>query len=184
MAAHTARPIPVQGAVLFEQLILLLLILLLFWITLIRVWELRHVAEQTHVETIIGSLRSAIGIEVSRRILRQGMDAVAAMENSNPIQYLAHPPPNYLGELEQPVPEELNGYQWYFDRREKALVYRINHTEHFSTSLPGVARIRLAIKLDYTDANNNGRFDNPTDHLKGIRLVPLEPFHWTSTSKD
>lgn len=184
MSALTARPKLLHGAVLFEQIVLLLLILVLFWITLIRVWELRHIAEQTHVETIIGSLRSTIGIEVSHRILRQGMDAVAAMENSNPIQYLAHPPPNYLGELGQPEAEEVEGYQWYFDRREKALVYRINHPEQFSTSLPGVARIRLAIKLDYTDVNNNGRFDSPTDHLQSIRLVPLEPFRWIKTTKD
>ena len=94
------------------------------------------------------------------------------------MRRLSETPKNYVGELDAAGLPAVEGGQWYFDRREHTLVYRVSNVEYFKTTLPGPARARFAVRLDYDDANGNGRFDNGADALRGVRLEALEAYSW------
>ncbi len=126
---------------------------------------------------IIGNIRSALGLEVSRLALQESINQVAKLENSNPMKLLAQVPADYIGEQEDPkqIPEPGN---WYYDVQQQALIYTVLYSEYFSSPLAGPPRIRYRIRLDYDDKNRNGRFDAGIDSIGGLDLVPLEKYYW------
>ena len=67
---------------------------------------------------------------------------------------------------------------WYFDLRDRALVYVVRFPQQFVTPLSGPPRLRLTVEPDYDDLDRNGRFDAGRDPVRGLKLVPLEPFFW------
>ena len=67
---------------------------------------------------------------------------------------------------------------WYFDTRDRALVYLVRFPEQFVSALQGPPRLRLAVEPDYDDLDRNGRFDAGRDPVRGLKLVALEPYHW------
>jgi hypothetical protein len=170
-----------SGASPLEMVCLICLILVFIWIVTVKVWELRMVAERTGVSSTIGVLQSALGMEVAGRAVKQGMPAVVALEGSNPMDLLEIPPPNYRGELKNADPSAIPGRQWYFDVDEGVLVYRVEFKENFSSSLPGPARIRLAIRVSFQDTDQNGKFDPEHDRLRNVSLRQLDHYQWISS---
>lgn len=168
-----------SGASLLEMVSLTCLIVIFIWIVMVKIWELREVAERTGVASTIGTLRSALGMEVAGRAVKQGMPAVVALEGSNPMKLLEIMPPNYMGELKNADPSTIPGRQWYFDLDEGVLVYRVEFKENFSSSLPGPPRIRLAIRVSYQDTDRNGKFEPQHDRLHNVSLRQLDEYHWT-----
>ncbi|GAB4303420.1 MAG: hypothetical protein Kow0096_25490 [Thiohalomonadaceae bacterium] len=163
------------------QLVLVTLLILIFIVIAThRIWELRIVAEQTHVSHTVGALQSAIGIQVVERVLRDGLDSVAAMEHADPMEYLDPPPVNYQ-RLDGPVPpEQLAPRRWYYEPQQGVLIYRVAHGDYLETELPGPPRLRFQLQLRYEDRNGNGRYDAGSEYLSGVNLVALEPYGWRS----
>jgi general secretion pathway protein G len=166
------------GASLAEMVVMTSLILVFVWVAAVKIWELRVAAERTHVITMIGKLRSALGLQVAERALEQGIPAVIAMQGSNPMDLLQVPPHNYRGELQAADPAAMVGGRWYFDTDARELVYRVNFEENFHSPLPGPARIRLALRVSYRDLNRNGKFDSGQDQLQNVSLQQLDQYHW------
>ncbi len=154
------------------------LVLVFITIAIDRIWELRMAAERAGVEHTIGTLKSALGLEVVTRIMRGGLERLADLDGSNPIELLKQPPDNYIGELDTPDPTRLEGYSWYFDREQKLLIYRVANGEILQSPLSGPARIRFAVRFDYRDRNGDGAFSPQEDTVRGINLVPAEEFRW------
>ena len=84
----------------------------------------------------------------------------------------------YLGEFDDPDLATVEGGQWYFDRRARALVYRVQNTEFFRSALKGPARIRFRVALQFDDENNDGEYNSESDALQGAALKPMENFYW------
>ena len=93
---------------------------------------------------------------------------------------LAELPANYVGELERPDPTAVEDGSWYFDKAERVLVYRVRNREHFSGGAANPLRARFGVELVYQDRNRNGRFDERTDTLEGVRLAVKEPYRWVA----
>ncbi|SCZ65136.1 hypothetical protein [Thiohalomonas denitrificans] len=157
-------------------------ILIAIFITLVidRVWALRIVAEQTGVEHTIGTLKSALGLEVVARVIQdKGLSELAELDGSNPIALLEQPPGNYLGELDAPDPAGVKGNRWYFDRSRKLLIYRVAYSDYLKSPLSGPARIRFMVRVDYRRDNSGDRSLSPqAGRIRGIDLVPVERYQW------
>ena len=67
---------------------------------------------------------------------------------------------------------------WYFDTRERALVYVVRFPEQFLSGIPGRPRARFRVEPDFDDLDGDGRFDPARDAARGLRLVALEPYRW------
>ena len=142
-----------------------------------RVFALRIAAEQAAVKQLVGTLKSALGLEVARLALSGNMAGVAKLDKSNPMHLLSQAPNNYLGEKDKSDIINNTGV-WYFDKKQKALVYNVTYKEYFKTSLEGVPRIRYRVKLVYDDQNKNKRFDARYDSIAGLDLFSIEKYSW------
>lgn len=166
-----------RGFTLLELVIVIIIVSILFVIAANRLLVLQATAERAAMMNVLGTLRSAIGMDIAQHVLRQDVDGLVALRGRNPMDWLAQTPHNYAGEASDPVTVQAGS--WYFDPTERALVYRVEHAEHFSTSLPGPARARFRIELAYDDNNANGRYDAGRDTVYGLRLAEMEPYRWT-----
>jgi len=175
--ARTALPKFNRGFSLLELVVVIGIISVLLVIAIDRLRNFQIAAERVAMEQVLGALRSAIGIEMSRRVVTEGFSAVIAMDGQNPMNYLAQRPYNYLGELDGVDPETIQGSIWYFDKSVELLVYRVDNEAWFKTELEGKPRAEFRQTLVYTDQNNNGRFDRG-DEVGGFGLSPVSPYRW------
>ena len=90
-------------------------------------------AEKTAMEWTAGNIRTSLRYKVADLILANRVSDIQTLADENPMNWLAERPPNYLGELDSAPADEPKG-QWYFDRRNRELVYTVNNRRHFSPS--------------------------------------------------
>lgn len=164
---------------MLELVIVIALISILLVLAVSRLMALQVDAERVAMNTVVGVLRSAIGIKVAESIVRQDIDGLPALAGSNPMDRLAELPSNYLGEMSGVDPGTLEDGNWYFDTGGGTLVYLVRNKGYFSSGLQHPPRARLAIRLVYTDRNGNSAFDVGVDSIEGLRLAVLEPYAWT-----
>jgi prepilin-type N-terminal cleavage/methylation domain-containing protein len=163
---------------LLEILIVVVIVSVLFVVAVDRLLRARYEAERAMVESVIGALKSALYIDFAAAAARNQLAAMDAAAGSNPMLRLAEKPVTYAGEFYGAAPGTFEPGTWYFDSRERALVYVVRFPERFVTPLGGPPRVRLKVEPDYEDTDRNGRFDPGRDPVRGLKLVPLEPFHW------
>jgi hypothetical protein len=90
-------------------------------------------------------------------------------------------PVNYLGELDGPDPAAIEGGHWYYDRRDKVLVYHIDNAEYFSGGSSSPARVVFTVDIDYEDRNDNNQFDPEIDAYRSIQLQAIDGYTWHIT---
>ncbi len=168
-----------RGFSLLELIVVIVIISILLVLAISRLLNLQVDAERVAMETVAGTLRSAIGIKVAEHIVRQDIAGLRTLQGSNPMDRLAGVPKNYLGELDGVDAATLEDGNWYFDKRSRTLVYIVRNKGFFSGGLPDPPRARFAVRLVYTDRNGNGVFDRGVDAIEGLRLAVVEPYAWT-----
>jgi prepilin-type N-terminal cleavage/methylation domain-containing protein len=166
------------GFSLLELVIVIVLIGVLMAVAIDRLLVMKAQAESRAMEQVVGSIRSAITIRIVSLLVRGRAGDVADLAGSNPLVTLAETPQNYLGELFGPDPATLAPGSWYFDTRDRVLVYLVESADYFDSGLGVPARARFAILPVFEDLNGNGRFDRDSDTLRGMRLAPVEPYTW------
>ncbi len=167
-----------RGFSLLELLIVLVIVSVLLVVAIDRLLVLRFEAERTTVQTVIGAMRSALYIEFAAAAARGELKRMDTARGSNPMTQLAEKPEAYICEFYWPDPAVFEPGTWYFDRRDRTLVYVVRFPQQFVSSLSGPPRLRLMVEPDYDDIDRNGRFDPGRDPVRGLKLVPLEPYFW------
>jgi prepilin-type N-terminal cleavage/methylation domain-containing protein len=167
-----------RGFSLLELLIVIVIISVLLVVAVDRLLALRFEAERATVQTVIGAMRSALYIEFAGAAARGEIGRMDKAGGGNPMLFLAERPQEYVGEFYGPDPKVFEPGTWYFDLRDRALVYVVRFPQQFVTPLAGPPRLRVMIEPDYDDLDRNGRFDAGRDAVRGLKLVPLEPFYW------
>lgn len=163
---------------MLELTILVCLFLYFIQTAATRIWELRVIAEKTGVEHTIATMRSALGMQLAAIVVREGIEGVARLDRSNPMDLLEPQPFNYLGELKNPDPATISGHTWYFDTEKRVLIYRILNEDYFYSKLEGAPRARFQLQLTFKDSDENGQFDPQTESFSWLKLKPLEPYSW------
>lgn len=167
-----------DGFSLLELVVVIIIISILMVLAIQRLLSLQVDAERVVMESVVGALRSAIGIKVAEKIVRQNIGDLATLENGNPMNLLAETPSNYIGELTGADPLTLVPGSWYFDSDNHVLVYIVDNIGYFSGGMTDPSRARFRMRLVYTDKNNNGSYDSGVDSIEGLRLAPLESYRW------
>ncbi len=172
-----------NGFTLLELILVIVIISILGLFAIDRMFALRIAAEQAAVKQLVGNIKSALGLEVAKLALAGKMSAVAKLNNTNPLLLLSQTPENYISEKDDGNHIITPGI-WYFDKKQKTLVYNVIYTDNFKTTLKGVPRIRYRVKLVYNDRNKNKRFDVHYDSIAGLDLFTLENFSWNVNVKE
>src|SRR5207248_8811524 len=104
---------------LVELLVVIVLISILLSVAIERLLVTSARAENSAMEDVVGTLRSALQIRVAELLAKGRAAEVAALAGSNPMKRLAEVPTNYLGEFFGPDPAALAPGSWYFDTRDR-----------------------------------------------------------------
>ncbi len=139
-----------------------------------KIWALRTEAERAAVAQVVGALRTALGLEVARRFVREGLDSIPDLVDSNPMELLAQRPAGYRGEAENADPGSFGAGEWYFDSAAGTLTYVVRFQDSFDTAqVP--ARLTFRVVLRYRDVDGSGMFEQGVDDISGLDLEPVEP---------
>ncbi|MHB1140542.1 MAG: prepilin-type N-terminal cleavage/methylation domain-containing protein [Sulfuricaulis sp.] len=168
-----------RGFSLLELVIVIVIISVLMVLAMSRLLALMVDAERVTMESVAGALRSSIGMKVAESIVKSKVADLPAFEGSNPMALLAETPHNYLGELDGADPAKLEDGNWYFDKRDKTLVYLVRNKGFFVGGQPSPPRARFALRLVYSDRDGNGVFGPGADVIEGLRLSPVEKYSWS-----
>ncbi|MHB8453794.1 MAG: prepilin-type N-terminal cleavage/methylation domain-containing protein [Acidiferrobacterales bacterium] len=164
-----------RGFSLFELVVVIAIIALLLAVAIDRLWALQADAEQVAMEQVLGSLRSALGMNVALCLVNDDSAGIAALAGSNPMDRLERTPKNYLGAVSGTDPAHIPGGTWYFDLRSKTLVYRVRNADRFRGGLGGEpARAAFTIQLVY-GVRSPGEARRP---IVGADLVAVAPYRW------
>lgn len=172
------RPADQQGFSLLELVIVVILVVLLFLYAFDRLMPLRGQAEGTQVASVTGALRSALGMEVAKRIVDEGPEAIAELEGANPMNLLQERPQNYLGERADAGTDDVPDGTWYFDPESGTLHYRVRFPQYLEGEPEPPVDLSWKIRLLHDDKEQDGRFDPGTDSLQGVNLTPMDAHRW------
>ena len=167
-----------RGFSILELVFVITIISLLFSIAVDKLLTLRIEAERVAMNQILGSLRSAMSIQIASHISKGTVNKLAESAHGNPMDWLSEKPDNYLGVLDEPDPADISPGKWYFDSYNNFLVYRVSSSDHFSSPLKGPKRARFQVTLDYSDINENGVFNADIDKIHGLSLKSIEQYQW------
>lgn len=167
-----------RGFTLLELVVVVIVVSLLFLAALDKMWALQATAERATMEYNIGTLRSALALQFVARIVRKDEEGIRQLAGSNPMMLLNQIPGNYLGELDGVDPATLEQGNWYFDRRQKILIYLVKHSYFFHSTLTGPPRVRWSVQLDFAVPKPDSGPERPLNQLEGISLLPLEKYVW------
>jgi len=161
------------GFSLFEVVVVICLVGIFASILLDRVLRYQEIAEKTAMETTLGALRSAQVLQLGARIIHGGLPAAAKLADENPIEWLAEPPPGYLGALHDASIANVPKGSWYFDLKNKELIYRPQRTRFLVPGPDGSDRLRfrVVVKLEGIE-----KAVVPSIAELGIR--PVVPINW------
>jgi len=172
-----------RGFSLLELLVVIVIVSVLVVVAIERLLRLRFEAERVSVQSTIAAMKSGLYVEFAAAAAGGQGARIDAARGSNPVLRLAEKPDTYAGEFFGADPALFQPGAWYFDTRDRALVYVVRFPEQFSTPLPGPPRLRLAVEPDYDDLDRNGRFDPGRDPVRGLKLLALEPYHWKAQGR-
>ena len=167
-----------RGFSVLELLIVIVVISVLVVVAVERLLKLRYEAERVMVQSVIAAMKSGLYADFAAAAAGGQSRRIDSAQGSNPMLRLAEKPETYAGEFYGADPRLFEPGSWYFDTRERALVYLVRFPEQFVTALDGPPRVRLTVEPDYDDLDRNGRFDPGRDPVRGLKLVPLEPYYW------
>lgn len=167
-----------RGFSLLELVIVIVIISVLVVIAIDRLLRLRFEAERVTVQSVIAAMKSGLYVEFAAAAVGGKGASIDAARGTNPMLRLAERPQSYAGEFFGADPKLFEPGTWYFDTRDRALVYLVRFPEQFVSGLQGPPRLRLAVEPDYDDLDRNGRFDAGRDPVRGLKLLALEPYHW------
>lgn len=147
---------------------------------IIKLLPLTAQAEQASFESTLSQLNQIINFTTANQIMRGHISNIEKLDNGNPFTLIKDKdqPGNYIGEIDNPILENIRGYQWYFNRADHTLVYHVENNKYFLSSESGTSHIKFKLNLKFTDKDKNGVFNKGIDEIKGLLLVPQNDYTW------
>ena len=164
----------VRGFTLIELLVVICVVALLFGVALERLQKYQELAERTAMELNLAAISVALNLKLAALVTSGRAQLIEKEAGSNPVNVLARPPKNYLGELYAPAPAGLPKASWHFDLRSREFVYVPNRSRYLSYpqgTEPGNLRFRIVL----TETNEDP--DAPKE-IRQPLIATVAPYHW------
>jgi len=166
-----------SGFSMMELLVVVVAIALLGGVLLERVLLYQEQAEQAAMEQMVGTLRSALRLQVAES-LPKGRSGLAQLAEQNPMHWLLGKPANYVGERLGTEISAVPGGNWYFDLRDNSLVYVVGNGRHFAANASGRKEVRYQIQALVAGKPQAKRNTADKQAIDGVILVLVEPYQW------
>nr|WP_320114846.1 prepilin-type N-terminal cleavage/methylation domain-containing protein [uncultured Desulfuromonas sp.] len=162
-----------RGFTLLELIVVIAVVIILASVVLPKFLRLMHQAEVSAVQGMVGQMRSALSLQMSRGLYRGDDLAAWACDGSRPLypmhDLLLDPPENYLGVLSA---SDRRGC-WYDDKNSHELVYVLRHDELVQGFSATPAKLRWQIRVIRGPLSAG-----EPDTLIGLVLQSSSATHW------
>ncbi len=152
------------GFTLFELAVVVAVTGILIIVLLSRVMFYRNEAERLAFQQTLTALRAETSLQAYARLIAGRPREIAALAGMNPVNWLAQPPPNYLGEFYSPDTKKLASGSWYFDRSDGILVYLLDKGNTFDVKGSELLKFKVSLPKGATTGG-------PTNMLE---LAPVQ----------
>jgi general secretion pathway protein G len=169
-----------SGFTLLELVVVICVVSVLGVVLLNRLQFYQRAAEKTAMEQTAGAIRSALNLRVASLIAKDRMDLLVELVKQNPMDWLAQKPANYAGEyFGDRAKDDVSAGQWYFDLKDRNLVYVVrNRTGLSSKNATGIP-IRFRTKLVNAAENFPGASGQIAGKpVEGVVLEQIDPYVW------
>ena len=95
-----------------------------------RAFYYQEYAEKTAMEMTVANMRTGLRYKIADLIVSSRLSEIPTLADENPVNWLAERPVNYLGEFDS-LPREGTSGKWFYDKRNRELVYTVNNRRHF-----------------------------------------------------
>ncbi|MDH2919170.1 MAG: prepilin-type N-terminal cleavage/methylation domain-containing protein [Sideroxydans sp.] len=175
--AGVRPPKRTQGFSLFELIVVVIVIGVLFVLFANRIISYQELAEKAAMETTVGNLQSALNLQFAQIQTRGQSSDVDMLLLDNPIKWLQKVPSNYAGEFYDASPRSVAPGRWLFDLKSRELIYVMQHTEHFHPNATGRLWIRFhALRQDQKSVLVS--LQDAPRQLTAVLFEPVEPYAW------
>jgi general secretion pathway protein G len=164
-----------RGFTLFELLIVIVVIALLFNIAVDQLKKYWEAAEKSAMEQTVGVIRSALQLQVTKLIAQNRIRDMKDLAQQNPFNWLTEKPRNYLGELNNPPIDQLARGNWYFDTAQHHIVYIVDQTDHFTPKIAGQRTLHYQVAVVY---NDEAKDSAKKTEVNGMTLKELDSYSW------
>jgi prepilin-type N-terminal cleavage/methylation domain-containing protein len=163
-----------RGFTLVELIIVICVVAVTFGVALDRLLRYQELGERAAMVQNLAAINTGLSMKFAAYVAMGRPDGIRSELDRNPIELLARPPQNYLGELYAPRTQTLERASWYFDRESRELVYLPNRRRFLSTDAGPPEKIRFRMML----AESSARTPGEPRELPLPFVVPTEPFVW------
>ncbi|MES2017247.1 MAG: type II secretion system protein [Pseudomonadota bacterium] len=142
-----------RGFSLFELAIVVSIIGILAAVLLSRLVLYQAQAERVAMETVVGTLRSALTMKAGQLVAKGQAQDLSKLLTINPMDLLAQKPANYLGEYYSPQIDKISPGNWFFNRKQLLLVYIARTGATFQGTEPHQFVYKIELIRDLDGAN-------------------------------
>lgn len=168
-----------HGFTLIEFLVVIIIISTLGAVLLDRMLFYQEAAEKAAMEQIAGTLRSALHLQIADKLVKGQIQAIPHLAEDNPMDWLAEQPANYVGERFAPQASEVPKGSWYYDLKDRQLVYVVSRDSHFAPNKQGRKEVRYAVRVVYAQqVAQAGQDIADNQEVNGVLLALVEPYMW------
>lgn len=204
---HSIRVAKNKGFSLFELIVYILLVSIVFSASMRRFGEFPGEAERANFLAIQTQIKAAVNLQMMNAIAGARWNELDSLVNSNPMNLMLETPSNYAGEFNLVDEQNMPRRTWYFDSYNGHLVYLANDSSHLfsaqgdGTSTLSSLRFRIAqryagdvqsqtagLGIDVgtvtglNDPSLRGGNDRESGSLgrkwQGLVLEEVTPYHW------
>lgn len=155
-----------SGFTLWELILVVVLVVLLFMATIENLLPLRGAAERAQVQHTVGALRSALGMQAAERVLRERSTGLVSLTAENPLEWLAVTPPQAPADADSSL-EAMPAGTWNWLPQSNMLAYRLKYPEYVEGAHAN-EWLRFQVRLEGSAAAPSR-----------LELRELDPAHWT-----
>jgi prepilin-type N-terminal cleavage/methylation domain-containing protein len=168
-----------SGFSLFELVVVVTLIAILAAVLLQYLVEYTERAEKAAMEQVIGALRAGLHMRVAGLIARGADNEIKALAEQNPMDWLSDKPHTYVGtRYGAAAPELVAPGSWYYDLRDKHLVYRVLRARHLEAPDNAEHDIRFKVWIDEGTLPSGEYLAEPLRGIRRAELAPVETYRW------
>ena len=169
--SHSLRQ---RGFSVLELVVVIAAISVLVVVALHYYYKLLVDVERSTMELDLTTMRGVISLQVADHFAKGKLPDLKRLIHSNPVDLLDKKPVRYLGEISYDELNDIEKGRWFFNAKERVLVYLVKHQLYFETDLEPPLRARFKIEPVYSQRTQQGR----QRYMTGLILKEQEPYRW------